>query len=67
MSAWYYEQEYAKQFLKFKVSKEDAMKLFGIKEKDWQRICEEDKELTRKVLAFDEGEYIEMAHFPKRV
>jgi hypothetical protein len=35
MSAWYYEPEYAKQFLRFKVSKEEAMRLFGVKEKDF--------------------------------
>lgn len=55
MSAWYYEQEYAKQFLRFKVPREAVMKLFGIKDKDWDKLAEENKELYRKVLAFDEG------------
>jgi hypothetical protein len=64
MSAWYYEQEYAKQFLRFKVAKEAALKLFGIKEKDWEKVSEENKDLYRKVLAFEEGEYTEDALFP---
>jgi len=38
MSAWYYEAQYAKQFLRFKVTQADAMKLFNIKEKDLPKI-----------------------------
>ena len=34
MSAWYYEAELAKQFLKIKVPQEDVLRMFGIKKKD---------------------------------
>lgn len=53
MSAWYYQAEYAKQFLKFKVSQQDALKLFGIKQKDLAKISETDKQTYRRILAFD--------------
>lgn len=40
MSAWYYEPQYARNFLRFYVKKEDALKLFGLKEKDYEKLAQ---------------------------
>jgi hypothetical protein len=40
------------------------MKLFGVKEKDFAALEEEDKDLHRMIVAFEEGEYDQDNLFP---
>ena len=54
MSAWYYEPQYAKNFLRFKVEKEEALKLFRVKEKDLKDLAENDPLTYRKLKNMDE-------------
>lgn len=59
MSAWYYEAQLAKQFLKFKVSREATLKFFGVKEKDVKELAEKDPQIYRKIKAMEEeGDFI---------
>ena len=41
MSGWYYEQQLAKQFLLFKVSKEEAAKFLSARSKDTKILAEQ--------------------------
>ena len=47
MSAWYYEPQYAKNFLRFKVDHAEVLKLFGIKQKDYEKSAQEDPQLYK--------------------
>ena len=49
MSAWYYEPQFAKTFLRFKVSKAEVYKFFGVKEKDLKEFSENDPHTYRRL------------------
>jgi len=49
MSAWYYEPQYAKAFLKFRVSREEVLKLFGMRDKDMKNLSEQDPQTMKRI------------------
>lgn len=69
MSGWYYEAEYAKQFLRFRIPPEqiDTERLFGVKQKNLEGYLLDNKEIARKIQAFQEGEYQDEAVIPQKV
>lgn len=51
MSAWYYEAQYAKNFLGFQISHKDVLNLFGLKEKEYEKCQQEDPQLFKMIKA----------------
>jgi hypothetical protein len=54
--------------LKFRVSREETLKFFDIKEKDIKEVAEQDPHIYRKIKAMEEeGDFAEEALFPIKV